>query len=451
MIVVVDTVLYNTKLYFHGDLFQGGIAINDGKILKIAKESNLPKAAKKINLKGNITLPGLIDAHVHLRDQQLAYKETFKTGTAAAAAGGITSVIDMPNNKPITMDVDSFRQRVKLAENEVLVNVGFNSAFPHNLDEISELVKSGVIAFKVYLSNGLGGVNVDNDESLVRAFRSVSELNVPIMVHAEDRLMIQKQKNKFVSSGKLDLMSYVISHSPEAEAKSIERIISLVKQHNVSVHFCHLSSALGLFAIESAKKEGLPVTCEVTPHNLLLSTNQYDHSGSLALTDPPLRQPNDLEILWGAIKQGSIDLIASDHAPHTIAEKTANSIWDVSPGVPGLETTLLLLLNQVNKRHLSMAELVRVTAESPAVLFKLSNRGFLDEGNWADIVVVDLKQETIIDSSLFQSKAKYSPFEGMHTKGKPVKTFVNGDLVMDDGEILSDCISGKIIRNNVIG
>jgi len=443
----VDVVLYNTKICIHGDLIEAGLAIDNGKIVKIAKVTSLPGASTKVDLKGCITLPGLIDSHVHLRDQQLAFKEDFFTGTAAAAAGGVTSVIDMPNNKPLTFSSSSLKERMNISKSRVLVNVGFNSAFPKKLKEISEIVKVGAIGFKVYLSNRLGGIDVDDDEMLFAAFRETMKNKVPVSVHAEDRTIIADRKTEMKTAGRNDTTAYVDAHPPEAEAQSIQRIIPLVQKSGVHVHFCHISSALGFNAILMAKSMGLPVTCEVTPHNLLLSSDQYNFSGTLALTDPPLRTQHDVSVLWTALKRGFINVIASDHAPHSFEEKHVASVWDAKPGVPGLETTLPLLLTQINEGRLSLAELVRVTAEEPAKIFHLNGRGNLAEGNWADLVVIDIKHEHKIDSSFFFSKAKYSPFDGMHVKGKPVKTFVNGILVMDEGTIVAPSGTGHIIQS----
>jgi len=247
------------------------------------------------------------------------------------------------------------------------------------------------------------------------------------------------------TAGRSDTRAYVKAHPPEAELQSIQRIIRLVRKSGVRVHFCHISSALGLKAVLVAKRADLPVTCEVTPHHLLLSSEEYKRSGSFALTDPPLRTREDVSALWDALEGGFIDTIASDHAPHTLEEKAVKSIWEAQPGIPGLETTLSLLLTQVNEGRLSLAELVRLTATEPAKIFHLSERGNLEEGNWADIVVVDMKQEYEIDSSLFFSKAKYSPFDGVQVKGKPVKTFVNGQLVMDEGEIVAEPGTGQTV------
>jgi dihydroorotase len=443
--LLVDAVLYNTKICIHGNLVEAGLAIDKGKIVKIAKNTNLPPASTKMDLKGHIMLPGLIDCHVHLRDQQLAYKEDFVTGTAAAAAGGVTSVIDMPNNKPVTLDSFSLKERMKLAEKRVLVNVAFNSAFPKNVEEISEVVKAGAVGFKVYLSNRIGGIDVDDDELLFAAFKEAKENGVPVAVHAEDKKIIEERRREMETAGQNDTAAYVNAHPPEAEAQSIQRVIRLVKRSGVHVHFCHISSALGLDAVLIAKKAGLPVTCEVTPHNLLLSSEQYTRSEFFALTDPPLRTREDAAALWSALKRGFIDMLASDHAPHALEEKNVDSVWEAKPGIPGLETTLSLLLTRVNDGRLSLPELVKLTAEEPAKTFNLGERGFLGEGNWADIVVVDMKREYEIDSSVFFSKAKYSPFDGMRVKGKPVKTFVNGKLVMDEGEIVTESGTGHIL------
>ncbi len=445
--MLVDTVLHNAKICFQGTIIEAGLAIEEGKIVKIAKKTNLPPASTKMNLKGHITLPGLIDSHVHLRDQQLAYKEDFFTGTAAAAAGGITLAVDMPNNKPVTLNSFSLRERMKLAEKRVLINVAFNSAFPTRLEKIAEVIKVGAVGFKVYLSKRIGGIDVDDDELLLAAFRQVAKKGVPVAVHAEDRKILEERRREMETAGRNDTGAYVKAHPPEAEAQSIQRIIKLVKKSGVRVHFCHISSAIGLKAVQAAKKADLPVTCEVTPHHLFLSSEQYRKFGTLALTDPPLRTQEDILALWSALKSGLIDVIASDHAPHALEEKKIESVWEAKPGIPGLETTLPLLLTRVNEGRLTFSDLVRLTSENPAKIFGLNNRGGLEEGNWADIVVVDMKREHTIDSSSFLSKAKYSPFDGFQVKGKPIKTFVSGQLVMDEGEIVADPGTGQAVHN----
>jgi dihydroorotase len=442
----VDLVLHNAKIYARERIVEAGLAIDDGKILKIAKETNLPSASTKMNLRGHITLPGIIDPHVHLRNQQLAYKEDFFSGTAAAAAGGVTLTIDMPNNKPVTMDSISLRERMKLAERRAVVNVAFYSAFPQKLEEVSSIVREGAIAFKLYMSEKIGGLDVDDDKLLLQAFNKVVKIGVPVAVHAEDRKILETKRREMEKTGRKDVEAYAKARPPEAEAQAIRRIVQLAKKSGVQVHFCHVSSAIGLNAFLTAKKDGLPVTCEVTPHHLLLSLEHLKRYRTFALTNPPLRTRKDVIALWSALKQGLIDALASDHAPHTLEEKKVESIWDAKPGIAGLETTLPLLLTQVSEGRLTISDLVRLTSEKPAEIFNLRSRGCLEEGNWADIVVVDTKRKYKIDSSNFYSKAKYSPFDGWSVKGKPVKTFVNGQLVMDEGEIIAKPGTSQIVR-----
>jgi len=441
----VDLVLSNARIYTHRGIVEAGLAINNGRIFRIAKETNLPRASTKLDLQGCIVIPGLIDMHVHLRDQQLAYKEDFFTGTSAAAAGGVTLTVDMPNNKPVTMSLESLRERMKLAEKRIIVNVAFYSAFPANLGEMPSIVEEGAVGFKLFLSQRIGGLDIEDNGVLLRAFNKVGETNTLVAVHAEDKEILENIKKKMKQAGRNDMNAHLEVHPPNAEMKAIQRISQLVKESKIRAHFCHVSSAAGLNAFLTAKKMGLSVTCEVTPHHLFLSHKHLKRCQTIALIHPPLRTNKDVKALWNALTHGLIDTIASDHAPHTIEEKEAKSIWDVKPGIPGLETTLPLLLTQVNEGKLALSDLVKMTSEKPAEILNLKDRGSLDQGYLADFVVVDIHRKHKIDSSRFLSKAKYSPFDGWKVRGKPIKTFVNGQLVIDEGEIVAKPGAGQIV------
>jgi len=442
----VDMVLHNAKIYTRGRIVEAGLAIDDGRILKIAKKTNLPSASTKMNLRGHVTLPGLIDPHVHLRNQQLAYKEDFFSGTAAAAAGGVTLTVDMPNNRPVTMDSISLRERMRLAERRAVVNVAFYSAFPQKLEEVPSIVKEGAVAFKLYLQEQIGGLEVDDDKLLLQAFNRVANMRVPVAVHAEDRTILEAKRREMEKAGRKDVWAYAKARPPEAEARAIRRIVQLAKDCEVHVHFCHVSSAVGLHAFLRAKKDGLHVTCEVTPHHLLLSAEHLERYGTLALVNPPLRTRKDTTALWYALKQGLIDALASDHAPHALQEKNVESVWEAKPGIAGLETTLPLLLTEVSEGRLTITDLARLTSEKPAEILNLKDRGRLKEGNWADIVVVSMNRKYKIDASNFHSKANFSPFDGWRVKGEPIMTFVNGQLVMDKGEIVAKPGASQIVR-----
>jgi dihydroorotase (multifunctional complex type) len=443
----VDLVLNNAKAYVDKKIVDCSIAINEAKIFKIGKETTMPNAEKKIDLKNLLVLPGLIDVHVHLRDEGKSYKEDFYTGTAAAAAGGITTVLDMPNNKPITMSVETVKNRMKKAEKRVLVNVGFYSEFPEKIKEIKEITEQGAIGFKLFMAEQIGGLKINDDTALSEALKFLSKTRLPLAVHAEDNIMLNEAKNRLTLSNRNDIDAFLEAHSEEVEVKAVKHLLNIAKKTLTPVHFCHISTEKALKTVIQAKKSGSIITCEATPHHLLLSAEDLKKIGTLALTMPPLRNKKHLTALWDGIKKGAIDVLASDHAPHTFEEKTADSIWEVKVGIPGLETILPLLLTQIKNKQLSITDLIRLMAEKPAEIFKLDNKGYLNEGKDADLTVINLKQKYKIDSSKFLSKAQYSPFDGWRVEGKPVKTFVEGKLIMDDGEIVANAGSGRIIRS----
>jgi len=444
--MIADLVLENAKIYFRGKIVEAGLAISGEKILKIAKETNLPHAYRKIDLRECLVLPGIIDAHVHLRDQSLEYKEDFFTGTCAAASGGITTVLDMPNNMPVTMSAGSLEKRAEIAARKSVVNVAFYSAFPEDLGEMENIVRWGAKGFKLFLSKRIGGLDPEDDESLLQALRKAAMLDVPVLIHAEDKDLLESKSEELKSMGRCDAASYLEAHSISAEARAVKRATELSRASGAHIHICHVSAAQSMSIISSAKHAGINVTCEVTPHHLLLSSHELKTLGGIALTNPPLRTERDQEALWLNLRKGVVDIIASDHAPHALHEKEKDSVWDVAPGFPGLETMASLMLTQVNRGFLALSRLVQVSSERPAEIFQIEERGSLKEGYFADFIVVDMKREWRIDSSKFYSKAKFSPFNGWAVKGKVIKTFVNGRLVMDEGEIVGKPGEGKIIR-----
>jgi dihydroorotase len=444
--LIVDTVLTNAKAYINKEIVDCSLAIDKGKIFKIGKETNMPTTQTKINLNNLLVLPGLIDVHVHLRDERKAYKEDFYSGTAAAAAGGITTVLDMPNNDPVTMSTETLRNRIENAKKKILVNVGFYSEFPRNMREIEDIVEEDSIAFKLFMTEQIGGLNIDDDHALKEAFKILSGLKILVAVHAEDKATLEKAEDEFKRANRNDIEAFLKAHSENVEVKAIKRLLNIAEQTNVHIHFCHVSTENGLKTIIDGKKSRTPITCEATPHHLLLSLDDFRQTGTLALTMPPVREKHHTEALWDGVKNGWIDILASDHAPHTLQEKEAKVVWDVKVGIAGLETTLPLMLTEVKRRRLSLADIVRLMAEKPAEIFKLKGRGYLKKGNNADLTVVNLKNKYKIDASKFHSKAKYSPFDQWMVEGKPIKTFVNGRLIMDNGEIVAKAGSGKIIR-----
>jgi len=444
--LIVDLVLINAKAYMNQVIVDCSVAIDGGKILKVGRETNMPKSDARFDMKNLLVLPGLVDVHVHLRDEGKTYKEDFYSGTAAAAAGGMTTVFDMPNNNPVTMSVETLRNRIGIAERKILVNVEFYSEFPRDKSEIQGIVREGAVGFKFYMVEQVGGLDIHSDQAIVDSFKVAGSLGILTATHAEDEQTLKRNEDKFKHIGRNDINAFLKAHSEDVEVKAVERLSKLVKQTDMHLHFCHVSTEAGMKAIIEAKKSGLPITCEVTPHHLFLSAKDLKRVGTLALTMPPLRDKSDVDGLWEAVKNGWVDVIGSDHAPHTLKEKEAESVWDVKVGIPGLETTLPLLLTEVRRGRISIGDVVRLMSENPAEIFKLKNKGRLKEGNDADLTIVDLNRKYKVDASKFHSKANFSPFEGREVEGKPVKTIVAGQLVMDDGDIVAKAGSGRIIR-----
>ncbi|MGD6807310.1 MAG: dihydroorotase [Candidatus Bathyarchaeia archaeon] len=443
--MIVDSVFLNAKAYLKGQIVDCCIAIEEGKIEKIGRETHMPQADQKTDLHNLLVLPGLIDEHVHLRDEERAYKEDFVSGTASAAAGGFTTVLDMPNNDPVTMSVARLQNRMELAKRRIYVNVGFYSALPKTLSEIKDIASEGAIGFKLFMGTPIGGVNVDDDAALKEALKAVADSKLPLAVHAEDRQMLAASEEQLKKAKKEALSDYMRAHAEAVEVKAVQRILKISEVTDVHLNFCHTSTADGLAAISEAKKAGRKVTCEVTPNHLMLSSEELQRYRSMVIIAPPLRSRTQMDALWRGLNDGAVDTLGSDHAPHTIEEKMSGSVWDVKPGIPGLEVTLPLMLTMVKKNKLSINQLVSLLAEKPAEIFGLTNRARLEEGRAADITIVDYSPFNI-DASKFKSKAKFSPYNGWEVWGKAVKTVVNGEVVYEDGEVIAKGGVGLIVR-----
>ncbi|HLN89847.1 MAG TPA: dihydroorotase family protein [Candidatus Binatia bacterium] len=444
--MIVDSVLTNARAYLNGQIVDCSIAIEEGKIEKIGKETQMPQADDQTDLHNFLVLPGLIDEHVHLRDEGKAYKEDFMSGTAAAAAGGFTTVLDMPNNDPVTMSVETLRNRMEIAQRKILVNVGFYSEFPKKMPEITDIVGAGVVGFKLFMGCQIGGLNIDDDHALQDAFKEVAKLDVPVAVHAEDRASLAANEEKLKTDKKSATTDFLRAHTEAVELTAIQRLLKVSEQTDVRLHFCHVSTEEGLNAIAEAKKSDRKVTAEVTLNHLLLSSDDLRQYGQMVIMAPPLRGRNHLDSLWKGLANGSVDTLGSDHAPHAQNEKSASSVWDVKIGVPGLETTLPLILTFVKKNRLTITQAVQLLAENPAEIYGLTDRGHIEKGKNADLTVVDFNRQFNISASKFKSKAKFSPYNGWAVQGKPVKTFVSGQLIFDEGEIVAKAGSGLVAR-----
>ncbi len=425
----MDLVVKNCRLVTGEGIIETCMAVGKGKIIRFSK--NPPKAAKVLDAKGNCILPGLIDAHVHFREPGASQKEDWFTGSSAAAAGGVTTVLDMPNTNPPTTTLKLLKEKRKLAEKSV-VDFGFHfGASTENRKELEKVAR--IASVKFYMSTTTGSLLLNDDALMWDYFKIISRRNILATVHAEDEDTIQQLTDKLKNKGRNDPLAHCESRSGACALKAVERAMSMAEIAGNRLHICHVSTAKELFSIKN-KKNKLGLTCEATPHHLFLTEYDLKKLGNFGKMNPPLRKDKDKTALWEAVHDETIDIIATDHAPHT-KESKQGSVWNAPAGVPGVETMLPLLLNEVNKKNLTLQQITKLCSENPARIFGIKNKGKLAPGDDADFVIVDLKKEKkVVNDKLF-TKCKWSPFNGLKLKGWPIKTFVRGQLVFDNGKV----------------
>ncbi|MBO7241897.1 MAG: dihydroorotase family protein [Methanobrevibacter sp.] len=410
-----DLVLKNLRLLDYSDCMS--LAIEDGKIAKISKSPI--EGDKEIDLEGQLVLPGLIDPHVHFRDPGLTYKEDFKTGSMAAAHGGFTFVMDMPNTVPKTNTYEAFKEKQKIAESKSIVNFGLHAGYS-TLDEMEKILELDPMSFKVFM-------DLETDEDLDKIFEDISNLSKkPIVtVHAEKRDIVLESTKRLAEES--DAIAYSYGRPAESEDASVAQAIELSKKYGVDLHICHLSTKNAMNLAISNN-----VSFEFTPHHLLYDNTAFNEFGTLIKTNPPLREKGK-NVTISDLNENS--MIGTDHAPHSLEEKT-KGVWDSSPGIPSLETVLSLLLTEVNRSNLDLRLIPKIFSENAAKRFNLENKGFIKEGFDADLVVIDLKKEGVFDIENFYTKAEYSPFGGLSYKGKATMTIVNGEVVMENDVLI---------------
>ncbi|MBI2139892.1 amidohydrolase family protein [Candidatus Woesearchaeota archaeon] len=383
-----STLLKNCRILQEGKLVRRHIYLEDSKIAYISEE--IIAADEVIDLKELLVIPGMIDCHVHFREPGLTQKEDFLSGSMAAASGGVTSIIDMPNTLPPTTTVQLLDEKRKLAEKSI-VNYGFHFGTDgDNLEEIKSA--KNIASVKIYLNATTGNLCVTDFGKVERIMQAAPFC----ALHAEEQ--------------------------------SLQEAISMASRLNKRFYAAHISSAAEIQMIKKAKKRPF---VEVTPHHLFLDESYLQGNPMLGKVKPLLKAKKDQEALWQAIKNGIVDTIGTDHAPHLAEEKLSQESF----GFPGVETALPLLMDAMQRDLITLEKAIELTSANPARIFQISNKGKLAEGYDADLVAIDLEMEKEVKASGFFSKSRWSPFEGKLLKGWPVYTFVNGNLVFSHGKI----------------
>ncbi len=373
-------------------------------------------------LTGNLmALPALVDPHVHFRTPGHEYKEDWTTASQAAIAGGVTTVLDMPNNQPSAISYQHLAEKIKLIEGQldeinIPLHYGLYFGATNNNFEEARKVKDKIKAIKLFMGSSTGNLLVDDKETQDKWFALANELNLPIAVHAEDEEIIKKTQAKIQNP---TISDHSKIRPREAAIKAVKQAIELAKKHNTTLYILHLSTKEEVDLVKQAKKEGVKVYAEVTPHHLFLNENDYTKLDSKVQMNPPLRTKADNDALWEGIADGTVDTIGTDHAPHTLEEK-AKAYPNSPSGIPGIETYLSLLLNAHNEGRISLESIVELTRTNPQKIFNLE-----DNNDWV-IVNLDLKKE--IENKNLKTKCGWSPFAGYKLKGWPVATILNDKI-----------------------
>ena len=416
----MDLVLKNCKLV--DEIGEYYIKIDDGKITDISKTPM--KASEIIDVKNNYVLPGFIDPHIHFRDPGLTKKEDFHTGSLAAANGGFTTVIDMPNTLPKTNTYKALKEKYEIAQKKSVIN--FELQAGHNdLEEMKKMMELKPVSFKVFM-------DLESDESLEKIFHDLSTLmkttdyNGLVATHCEKKSIVESETERLKDKSENKPIDYTYARPSSSEDESVRQAIELARANDLRLHICHLSSIKSLNMAKSASKN-MSVSWEFTPHHLLLDNSSYNIYGTFIKTNPPLREEQD-SVRISNLDENSI--IGTDHAPHTLDDKT-KGVWESSPGIPNLETVVPLLLTEVNRGNLDLKLIPKIFSQNAAEVYGLENKGKIATGYDGDITIIDLKKEGKFDINEFKTKAEYSPFDGWDYVGMPVMTIVNGKVVMD--------------------
>ncbi|MBF2058219.1 MAG: dihydroorotase [Cyanobacterium sp. T60_A2020_053] len=431
-----DLLIKNAQIFLaNGDIFQGDLRITQGKIAEIGE--NLEVAEEKvIDAEGLTLLPGVIDPQVHFREPGLEHKEDLFTASCACVMGGVTSFLEMPNTRPLTTTQEALDDKLQRASQKCLVNYGFfMGATSENLDDLRDATPA--CGIKIFMGSSHGALLVSTEQEIEPIFAKGSRL---IAVHAEDQGRIVERKKEY--HGITDVAIHSTIQDETAALNATKLALKLSNKYQRRLHILHLSTGIEAEYLREHKPSW--VSTEVTPQHLVLNTDSYAQIGSFAQMNPPLRSPENNEILWRALKDGVIDCIATDHAPHTLEEK-AQPYPNSPSGMPGVETSLPVMLTKFYKEgRCSLGDIVRWMCSAPAKLYNIPHKGKIELDYDADLILVDLNTYRPVLRENVQSKCGWSPFEGWNLTGYPVYTIVGGQVALEKG-IINTSVRGSAL------
>lgn len=412
------------------------IGIKNGKI-NIFSHSQLA-GLQNLDLTGLTILPGLIDSQVHFREPGLCHKEDIESGTRAAALGGITCVFEMPNTSPPTTTQKAFEEKVAATKGRAWVDMAFYiGADVSNIENLALLEQlPGCCGVKVFMGSSTGTLLVEEDENIEKILRHT---NKRVTFHSEDEAILRERKQ--ISIDSKNPVDHSNWRSPESSYRATERLLNIAQKTNRQVHVLHVTTAEEMRLLSNNKHRA---SVEVLPQHLtLFAPDCYEQWGTLAQQNPPIREKSHQDALWTALLDGTVDVIGSDHAPHTLEEK--QKTYPQSPsGMPGVQTTVPLMLNHVANGKLPLWKFVELMSIGPRKIFGLKNKGQMLIGEDADFTIVDLKKVMTIEDTWLVSKSKTSPFVGKKITGWPVGTIIRGNVVVHEGQLIANPIGNMV-------
>ncbi len=446
----VDLLVRNGTVVTPLGRYAADLAVRDGRIAEIAAPGQLDGVVgiDEIDASGQFVLPGVIDCHVHFREPGLEHKEDWGSGSTAAVMGGVTMVFEMPNTLPPTSTAELVQAKQRLAEAKSYCDFGlYGLVIQENVQEIQPMAQAGVAGYKCFLGESIGSIPTPDDGMLIEAMRHVAETGLRIGFHAENNAIMQHHIRRLKASGRTDPLAHVESRPVIAEVEAIQRAALFSQLANTKIHIFHLSSLQGLATVESWRARGVDVTAETAPQYCFMTSNDMHTLGAMLRINPPVREPGHDAALLDGLVTGSVNAIATDHSPHLLEDKLHTDIWQAVSGFAGVETSVRLFLTYaVNAGKMSLEQYVRVSSEGPARAWGVYPlKGAIAVGSDADLTIVDLDKEGVIDRAQLHGRNNQNPYEGRRTRGAAVATVVHGQVVMRDGELVGEP-RGRMIR-----
>ena len=450
----VDLIVRNGTVVIPDATFEADLAMRDGVFVAIAARGELGLgAAEELDATGLHVLPGVIDGHVHFREPGFEYKEDWRTGSTAAALGGVTTVIDMPNTNPKTDTVEGVEIKRRLAESKSYVDFGLIGLLVQDsVPALRSIAEAGVVGYKCFLGETIGSIPAPDDGMMLDGLREIAATGLRIGFHAENNEIMQHLIRKLKAAGRTDPLAHVESRPPLAEVESIQRMGLYARHTGTRIHIFHLSSRDGLDMIDEWRAKGVDITCETGAHYVFLKAEDMTTLGPRLRMNPPVRYGSEGhgDYLLEGLKDGRLNMIATDHSPHTREEKLNDDIWKAISGFPGVETSVAYFLTKaVNAGRMTLQQFVRASSEGPAQTWDIyPQKGAIRLGSDGDLTIIDLQKEGVIRDDDLHSKNHVTPFDGTPTKGAPVATIIRGRVVMRDGSLVGES-GGRMVRPRV--